>query len=213
MPRFRKPVDQRRQPDVPSPIDLRSMVDARQWAESAMVKRPWREEFFDTIEQQLPSGDITVLDLGSGPGFLAQRLLRTNRTIRYVAIDFSAAMHELAGERLGLMADRVRFIEADFKQAGWAKDLPSFHAVVTMQAVHELRHKRHAPNLYATVRSLLRSGGVFLMCDHFAGEGGMVDGELFMTPDEHADALKAAGFCHPVLLLKRGGLVLFRADR
>jgi hypothetical protein len=50
------------------------MSDARAWAESAMQKRPWRQEFFDLFVKELSSikqKDLSVLELGSGPGFLA----------------------------------------------------------------------------------------------------------------------------------------------
>ena len=77
--------------DVPSAIDLRSMADARDWAASAMLKRPWREEFFRRIAQELAGLDgsgCTVLELGSGPGFLAQRILAALSPVDYIALDF-----------------------------------------------------------------------------------------------------------------------------
>jgi SAM-dependent methyltransferase len=196
--------------DAPSPIDLRSMEDARRWAESAMAKRPWRTEFFDKIAQEIPPRDVNVLELGSGPGFLAERLLQNSTIIEYVALDSSTAMHILARTRLGAAAARVRFVEMDFRLEGWTQGLPLFDAVVTIQTVHELRHKRHAPTLYAAVRNVLRPNGIFLICDHFVGEGGMSNGELFMRPEEHVSALKAGGFASVVLMQLRG-LILFKA--
>ena len=200
--------------DVPSPVDLRTTDDARDWADSAMGKRPWREEFFQAISQELcllKSRGLAVLELGSGPGFLALRILETSPILTYVALDFSSSMHLLAKKRLGALADRVQFLEADFKGADWSVGLPMFDAVVSMQAVHELRHKQHARSLYHVVRSLLPSGGVFLMCDHFLGKGGMIDAALYMTPEEHERALSAGGFTQVDLLLRKGGLILFRA--
>jgi cyclopropane fatty-acyl-phospholipid synthase-like methyltransferase len=199
---------------VPSPIDLRKMDDAREWAEKAMERRPWREEFFRTIAQELRRLDcraLTVLELGSGPGFLAQRVLESSLTAAYVALDFSPSMHTLAKERLGALADRVQFLEADFRNAGWNTGLPMFNAVVSVQAVHELRHKQHAPSFYQRVRPLLRSRGVFLMCDHFCGQGGMSDTSLYMTSEEHERALRTGGFTRVEMLLEKGGLTLFRA--
>jgi SAM-dependent methyltransferase len=200
--------------DVPSPVDLRTMADAREWADSAMRKRPWREEFFQAIARELcllNSSQLAVLELGSGPGFLALRILETFPTITYLALDFSPSMHLLAKKRLGSLADRVQFLEADFKGSGWSVGLPMFDAVFSVQAIHELRHKQHAPSLYQIVRSLLRSGGVFLMCDHFIGPGGMIDEALYMTPEEHEHALAVGGFSQVDLLLRKGGLILFRA--
>jgi len=200
--------------DVPSAIDLRNMAEARDWAQSAMEKRPWREEFFRAIAREVVAsipGCLAVLELGSGPGFLARHILEASPSITYVALDFSSAMHSLAEKHLGALADRVQFLEVDFKSPHWSAGLPTFDAVVSVQAVHELRHKRHAPSLYLAIRTLLRSGGIFLMCDHFIGRGEMSDAALYMTPEEHERALRAGGFTQVDRLLQKGGLVLFRA--
>jgi len=201
--------------DAPSSIDFRRMDVARDWARSATEKRPWRKEFFQAIAQGLRGlnlDNLSVLELGSGPGFLARHLLEGFPSATYVALDFSSAMHALAREHLGALADRVRFLELDFKASHWSAELPTFNSVVSMQAVHELRHKRHAALFYRAVRSLLQTGGIFLMCDHFAGEGGMTDTALYMTPEEHEQALLAGGFSRPRELRRDRGLILFRAD-
>jgi cyclopropane fatty-acyl-phospholipid synthase-like methyltransferase len=201
--------------DVPSPIDLKSMADAEAWAGSAMVQRPYREEFFRAFVEQLRllcSMPSNVLELGSGPGFLAQRILEAFPLVEYTALDFSPAMHVLAQVRLQPLGTRVRWIEADYKVSGWSERLPRYHAVVTMQAVHELRHKRHASRLYQAVRELLTLGGVFLMCDHFCGEGGMQNGALYMTPEEHEKAFFEGGFASSVKVRREGTLLLYRAE-
>lgn len=202
-------------PDVLSPVDLRKMDAARDWAKSALEKRPWRKEFFQAIAQELRRlnlDNLSLLELGSGPGFLARHLLETFPSATYVALDFSSAMHALAREHLGALADRVRFLELDFKTSHWSAELPTFNSVVSMQAVHELRHKRHAASFYRAVRSLLETRGIFLMCDHFAGEGGMTEKALYMTPEEHEQTLLAGGFSQPRELRRDRGLILFRAD-
>ena len=80
-----------------------------------------------------------------------------------------------------------------------------------MQAVHELRHKRHAASLYKEVRRVLRPGGLFLVCDHVCGESGSTNASLYMSLDEHRNALGEAGFAaHEVR--HEGGLVLYRAQ-
>jgi SAM-dependent methyltransferase len=201
--------------DVPSRIDFRNMADARRWADAAMLVRPARHNVFDRIVQELRdlrSRPLSVLELGSGPGFLVERITVNLPTFAYTALDFSAAMHALARERLGANAERVCFVEGDFKQPHWTSVLTTFDAVVTMQAVHELRHKRHAPALYRQVGSVLHPGGSFLMCDHYVGDGAMSDRALFMTMEEHEAALHGAGFTNVHVLLKTAGLVLYRGD-
>lgn len=149
--------------DVPSPIDLRLMSDASEWEATAMSKRPWRTEFFAEFAAALKAAPVPVgriLELGSGPGFLAQQLLTALPSISYVALDFSPAMHQLARERLGSLSARVQFVERSFREPTWRENLGSFEAIVTMQAVHELRHKRHARELHARARDLLAPGGL-----------------------------------------------------
>jgi len=201
--------------DVPSPIDLRLMADARPWADAAMARRPWRRDFFEAFAEAIEAEGLTtpgrVLELGSGPGFLAEHLLRRLPGTHYVALDFSPAMHTLARERLGAAAAGVSFVERSFVEPGWPEGLGLFHHVVTHQAVHELRHKRHAPVLHARVRSVLAPGGSYLVCDHFAGEGGMADDRLYMTVAEQRQALQGAGFTQVDCLKQQGGLVLHRA--
>ena len=198
--------------DVPSPIDLRLMSDARPWAETALARRPARPEFFDAFAREIGRDGARVLELGSGPGFLAQHLLHAWPGLDYVALDFSPAMHQLAAERLGERAARVRFVERSFLDADWFDGLGVFDAVVTHQAVHELRHKRHAATLHAQVRPLLAAGGRYLVCDHFLGEGGLSNDQLYMTVDEQREALRHAGFAQVQPVLVKGGLALHRAQ-
>ena len=198
--------------DVPSPIDLRLMADARPWAEAALAKRPARPEFFDAFARLVGRDGARVLELGSGPGFLADHLLRAWPALGYVGLDFSSAMHQLAAERLGERAARVRFVERSFRDPTWSQGLGAFDVVVTHQAVHELRHKRHAPTLHAQVRALLAHGGRYLVCDHFLGEGGLSNDQLYMTVDGQRDALLRGGFERVEAVLVKGGLALHRAQ-
>jgi len=197
--------------EVPSPIDLRLMAHALAWEASAMEKRPYRVDFFAAIAAALEGADGPVLELGSGPGFLADYLLARLPKVQYVMLDFSPAMHELARKRLGAQAERVVFAQRSFRDPGWTEGLGQFGAVVTNQAVHELRHKRHAPALHAQVRTILAPRGAYLVCDHFAGKDGMADSELYMTVEEQRQALRAAGFDQVSQVLRKGGLVLHHA--
>ena len=215
--RVKRPEGGRSRPaDVPSPIDLRDISDARAWESTALSKRPSRPSFFKTFAVEIRAHldpVASILELGSGPGFLAKHLLHKLPEIQYTALDFSAAMHQLARERLGDQSDRVQFVERSFKDPDWMSGLGTFDVVVTHQAVHELRHKRHAVNLHRAVGALLPKGGLYLMCDHFVGEGGMTDEQLFMTLKEHQTSLLKAGFQTPELIKTADSLAMFRAIR
>uniref|UniRef100_UPI00402B28D9 class I SAM-dependent methyltransferase n=1 Tax=Methylomonas sp. PHL2-19 TaxID=3438878 RepID=UPI00402B28D9 len=201
--------------DVPSPIDLRLEEDARQWSELAMVRRPWRTEFFSAMASAIQAASqgqpCRVLELGSGPGFLAEHLLQSLPFVTLVALDFSPPMHQLALQRLGPLAARVQFVERSFREPDWSEGLGKFDHVVTNQAVHELRHKHHAPPLHAQVRACLVAGGSYLVSDHYFGEGGMSNHQLYMSAAEQRAALSGAGFAVVEQLLLKGGMVLHRA--
>ena len=187
------------------------MADALAWEASAAEKRPWRSEFFAAMASALKDCAGPVLELGSGPGFLAEHLLAELPTIGYVMLDFSRSMHELARRRLAAEVSRVDFVERSFRDLAWSEGLGKFGAVVTNQAVHELRHKRHAPTLHAQVRAILAPGGSYLVCDHFAGEGGMSNYDLYMTVEEQGQALRAGGLSDVSEIFRKGGMVLHRA--
>lgn len=201
--------------DVPVSIDYRELEQARQWAAGANTRRPWRLEFFATFVSAMAEvatpHRIRVLELGSGPGFLAEELLRARAEIDYVGLDASAAVHHLAKERLGASAPRAQWIERSLRDLDWPQGLGKFDLVVTNQAVHELRHKRYARGLHAQALEVLVPGGVYLVCDHFLGDGGMSNDQLYMTADEQKAALHDAGFRQVERLLQKGDLVLHRA--
>lgn len=200
--------------DVPSPIDLQTIEDAREWERTALTVRPWRTEFFDRFAFEISTHKprvTRVLELGSGPGFLAEHLLIRMPELSYVALDFSGAMHELARARLAPRLGNVEFVERSFKADGWSDGLGEFDCVVTNQAVHELRHKRYAEALHAEVFKALSPGGLYLMCDHFVGDGAMSNTELYMAKDEHRSVLQACGFSALEEIKSFDTLVMYRA--
>jgi len=180
-----------------------------------MQKRPWRTEFFSTFAEELGKQIppvSRVLELGSGPGFLARHLLSALPNLHMVLLDFSGAMHELAKQRLGPLVSRVEFVEGSFKDPLWGERLTQFDAVVTHQAVHELRHKRYALELHTQVKTVLRPGASYLVCDHFFGPNGMSNDQLYMTVDEQKAAIASAGYQSVRQVLLKGGLVLHHAN-
>lgn len=190
------------------------MDDAREWAASVMHRRPWRAQFFEQFVNELRAFNgrpLRILELGSGPGFLAHHILLAIPVVDYTMLDFSPAMHELARERLGSLMRCVRPVLADMRADDWHDGLGEFNAIVTNQAVHELRHKKQALVLHQKVRSLLGVGGRYLVCDHYVGGDGMTNDVLYMTVKEQRDCLTAAGFGDVRNILQMHGMVLHRA--
>lgn len=196
--------------DVPSPIDFHLMSDAQEWERTAM-DRPFRLDMFARILEALnASGAKKILELGSGPGFLAEYLLRDTKSLELTLLDFSDPMHQLARKRLGKYIDNIKFVKRDFKESCWSKGLGKFDAVVVNQAIHELRHKSYACTFHRQVKELLNPRATYLVCDHFFGEGGMTNDQLFMTIEEQLQSLEDAGY-KPTMLLKKGSLVMLQA--
>jgi len=111
----------------------------------------WRAQIRDHIARHvamLPPG-ARVLELGSGPGFLAHRVLERCPNLEgYTLVDFSEPMQALSRERLARFPT-ASFVCASFKSEDWTRRIGGrFDCVLSMQAVHELRHKRHALRLY-----------------------------------------------------------------
>lgn len=166
----------------------------RDWASVANSRRPFRTEFFDAFASEvaiLPQPK--VLDLGSGPGFLAEHILNRCELAVYHLFDFSPHMLELSRVRLESFGERVCFHQGSFLDEGWWLSLPGpFDVVVSLQAVHEVRDSARIPQLYSEVRLLLSSGGIVLIADQVNSEEKQE--EHFLTVSEHQDALNRAGF-------------------
>ncbi len=200
--------------DVASPIDFRDPAQAKAWEATTMARRPYRTQFFAFFVAAIRdrfSQSISLLELGSGPGHLAEQLLLHCRVSRYVALDFSAAMHELAVQWLGALVSNVEFVERDFRGTYWPNGLGLFDCVVTMQAAHETRHKRYLPDFLSRARQCLVPGGMILYCDHYWEAGTAKNPQLYATAEEQPLALRDAGFTRVEKLLDVGGMALFAA--
>jgi SAM-dependent methyltransferase len=195
--------------DVPTSVDFHDPAHARQWTDETPRNRPWRVSFFAEFCNALSGRQLRILELGSGPGHLAREILTRCDVAEYLALDFSNAMHDLAREHLGELTSRVTFVTRDFRAPEWTTDLSGFDAVVTMQAVHETRHKRRALPLLAQARAILSPGGQLLYCDHYFAEGQKPG--LMLARSEQPAVLRAAGYAHVRLLRDEGGMALYAA--
>jgi SAM-dependent methyltransferase len=195
--------------DVPTSVDFHDPEHARRWTDETPRKRPWRSSFFADFCSALPGAQLHILELGSGPGHLAREILSRCDVAKYFALDFSDAMHELAREHLGPLASHTTFVTRDFRTPEWIAGFFDLDAIVTMQAVHETRHKRRALPLLAQTRALLRPGGQLLYCDHYLHEG--QNPRLVLERYEQPEVLRAAGYSSVELLRDEGGMALYAA--
>ncbi|HWA71047.1 MAG TPA: class I SAM-dependent methyltransferase [Polyangiaceae bacterium] len=203
--------------DVPYGEDFHDAAVATTWADAVMRKRPWRTTIFDhfvSIVGAAAEAQPRVLELGSGPGFLAEQLLtRCPAVSHYTLLDFSEPMLEQSRRRLEPHRARTSFLRADFKTDAWPALLTGpFDFIVSLQAIHELRHKRHAPRLYARLPGLLAPAGEALVCDHLPEVAHTPRHRvLYMTVAENLEALSRAGLSEAKVVWSDHNMALYRA--
>src|SRR5512135_395102 len=115
----------------------------QRWDKQQSGYLPDREQRFtamlDVLEALLPERFVT-LDLASGPGSISQRLLNRFPLARSVALDFDPVLLLLGQKVLGDMQGRLRWVEADLRDATWHTLLgeEQVDAVLSTTALHWL---------------------------------------------------------------------------
>ena len=131
---------------------------------------PRREERFRVITkavEALTGPAPMVVDLGCGPGSLAERVLAAIPGSRCVAVDADPLLLALGRAALADRGDRLRFVEADLRDPDWAEtaNVADLDAVVSTTALHWLDPAALVA-VYDTAHRLLRPGGVVLNGDN-----------------------------------------------
>jgi SAM-dependent methyltransferase len=132
---------------------------------------PDREERFtaliDAVEAEAGRPDPLVLDLGSGPGSLAVRLLERMPAATVIAIDTDPLLLALGRAAYPARAG-LRFTDLDLRSPGWASQLGLARpadAAVSTTALHWLAPPA-LEAMYAELATVLRPGGLLLDGDH-----------------------------------------------
>ena len=111
------------------------------WAEK-FVPTPERMRLFELIFSQLKDAipnNGNIVELGMGPGYLANYLLERMPNVSYCGIDFSSPMLEIAQDRLQRHSSRVSYTQADLVEEAWEKNVfKPVHAFVSTWALHDL---------------------------------------------------------------------------
>lgn len=124
---------------------------------------PDARTFFGTVASFVPGGKISVLELGSGTGYVTEMVLRASPTATITCIDMDHAMLAVAQKKEMLRG--VSFLEGDFREV-WPEE--QFDIVLTSLCLHHLPDPDRAAvlkRIYKTVRP----GGVFVNGDVFRG--------------------------------------------
>ncbi|HZS06295.1 MAG TPA: class I SAM-dependent methyltransferase [Blastocatellia bacterium] len=200
-------------PEYTGPHDYFDPAYVNEWAGAANSRRPYRAEFFNAFVAELAViSRPKILEIGSGPGFLAEQVLARCDVAAYHLFDFSPHMLGLSRARLAHYGQRATFHEGSFLNEGWWHHLPTpFDAALSLQAVHEVRDAARIPRLYGELKMLLKEGGVLLIADQVNDEDR--EEEHFLRVSEHEAALRRAGFEEFRRVHAAGDLVLFSAKR
>ena len=103
---------------------------------------PERLRLFHTMYAELEKvmgENGRIVELGIGPGYLAQFLLEKMPGIQYVGVDFSQPMLKLAQTRLTPYQTRLQFIQANLITEEWWHNIPQpINGIVTIWALHDL---------------------------------------------------------------------------
>jgi len=204
--------------EVPSDHDFFDPAYIKHWTESISRYRPERKRLFEVFAAEaarIKKGALSVFELGCGPGFLAEALLKNCEIERYTLLDFSPHMLDLSRNRLAKFQDRTVFIQANFKTAHWTAGIDAgFDLIVSLQAVHELRHASRIPKLYAQLYGLLSPGGTILICDHVNSSSRSGHRAAhFMTVEEHLATFKKVGFTNAREICPAADLSLMAAEK
>jgi len=202
--------------EVPSDHDFFDPAYVKHWSDSIARYRPERQKLFKAFTAEIRRIDrdhLSVLELGCGPGFLAEALLENCHISRYLLVDFSPHMLDLSRKRLERFKDKSVFLQRDFKKKNWPEGIRTgFNVVVSLQAVHELRHASRIPRLYAQLHELLVTTGLILICDHVNSDSRR-GAAHFMTVEEHLSTFKETGFVRAREICPAADLSLMAAEK
>lgn len=106
----------------------------------------------------------SVLDLGCGNGGVARELTRLGVNARYVGLDFSLELLEVAKGKAEISA--ATFMQADLTSSDWDQQIPAenrqFDFIFAFAALHHIPSRAMRLQFLAQVRGLLAPGGRFV---------------------------------------------------
>lgn len=176
-----------------------------QWPERAAIV----QHIVDAV-MALRQAQPHVLELGCGPGRLAAALLAAVPNLHYTGVDLSPPFLNFARQQLTPYA-HVQLLEVDLSDDTWPQRLTDashqrFHAIVSMQALHDVGDEAAVSRVYGQARELLWPGGCFLNADLVVAEGETLPNNPGRRPlARHLALLHAHGYHNGACTLASGG--------
>jgi len=168
------------------------------WA-GRFTPTPERLALFNVIFSELNS-DIPptgcIVELGIGPGYLADYLLRKMPKMQYHGVDFSTPMLDIARQRLKPHASRLAYVQADLVKDDWWTDIPTpVDAIVSTWALHDLGSRESIETVYKNCAKVLQGNGILLNGDFIKPDKTKYEyesGRLLVA--QHIEILHHSGF-------------------
>lgn len=175
------------------------------WADR-FVPTPERLKLFNSILCELISyipADGCIVELGIGPGYLADYLLREMPEIKYYGVDFSAPMLDIARQRLSQHSKRVTYVQADLVKDRWWRDMPvPVNAIVSTWALHDLGSQENVETVYRNCSQTLIKNGLLLNGDFIRPDNAVYEYEPGRFEiARHIEILQHVGFSRAECLL------------
>ena len=118
----------------------------------------WRRTLRRELKGMPPGKGISVLDIGTGPGFFA--ILLAEEGYQVTAVDYTQAMLDKARENAGSLKDRIFFFRMDAHHLEFPDNC--FDVIVTRNLTWNLEDPQMA---YREWKRVLKKGGVLLNFD------------------------------------------------
>lgn len=121
----------------------------------------WKRTIVEQIESRFPNREpdtISVLEVGTGPGFFA--ILLAEAGYRVTAIDLTPSMLDEARKNAGALTERIRFMEMNAEALGFRDG--QFDVILSRNVTWNLPEPETA---YAEWTRVLKPGGLLLNFD------------------------------------------------
>lgn len=130
---------------------------------SQVKQYPLYLKWFDKIEQQIKetSKELSIIEYGSGPGLLAERLVLLDNVINYTVIEPEKIFREMTRNRIGNEGEIIN----DFAESYINSEKSDL--VIATATYHHFHNK---PKALTNIISNLKKGGEFILADVFLPE-------------------------------------------
>jgi tRNA (cmo5U34)-methyltransferase len=151
---------------------------AQKYEQRANLVLPKRQEILSLMVQLIPferDEPLRVLDLGTGTGVPAQRVLQDFPRVSVICVDKSAEMMEIGCAKLAEYGDRVRFVQADLEDPAWSSGLPGKFDAIMSALAFNLLTDRAKQRLFAQCYEMLEPHGCLVFSDRLRAADEAID--------------------------------------